>query len=125
LLTQETKTRRKKKMANNYETLSGKTVILMLKDLPMEGLTLEEDLQCEYLHRTMLKGTGTVVNLLNNNCTDSAPITGGLRLPPMDVRKVPSYLSRNEAIIKNMPSNNSTVTFSSAIAQPEPPKTSR
>ena len=30
-------------MANNYKSLSGKTVILMPKDLPMEGLTLEED----------------------------------------------------------------------------------
>jgi hypothetical protein len=94
LLTQKTKTRRKKKMANNYETLSGKTVILMPKDLPMEGLTLEEDLQWEYLHRTMLKGTGTVVNLLNNNCMDSATIIGGLRLPPKDIRKVPGYLSK-------------------------------
>jgi hypothetical protein len=77
----------------------------------MEGLTLEEGLQCEYLHRTMLKGTGTFVNLLNNNCMDSTTIIGVLRLPPMDIRKVPGYLSRNKAIIKNMPSDNSTVTF--------------
>ena len=72
----------------------------------------------------MLKGTGAVVNLLNNNCMDSATIIGVLRLPPMDIRKVTGYLSRNEAIIKNMPSNNSIVTFKSAIAQPEPPKPS-
>jgi hypothetical protein len=87
-------------MANNYEHLPGKSIILTPKDLPMEGLSIEEDLQCEYLHKTMLKGTGPVVNLLNNNCTDAATIIGGLRLPAMDIRKVPGYLSRNEAIIK-------------------------
>ena len=83
-------------MASYYEP-NQKTVILAPKDLPINGLCLEEDLTSEYAHTSLMKNNGIGLQFINSN---SATVIGGIRLKLQKIKKAPAYLSRYELLIK-------------------------
>ena len=60
----------------------------------------EEDVVCEYVHESLLKKNGIILQFLNGNATGATTMLGGIRLGLMDIRKAPAYLSRHKAALK-------------------------
>ena len=60
----------------------------------------EQDVLCDYIHESMVKKSGIIVQFSNSNAAGATSMIGGVRLGLTDIRKAPSYLQRNKALLK-------------------------
>lgn len=60
----------------------------------------EEAFACDYVPKGIYHNQGPILQFINQNCADAATVIGGVRLPPMDVRTLPAYLSRNKQLVR-------------------------
>lgn len=59
-----------------------------------------KEVVCQYVEKTMIQQTGTLLQFINLNSTGSTTMIGGTRIGVTDIRKVPAYLARNKALIR-------------------------
>ena len=59
----------------------------------------EQDVLCDYIHESMVKKSGIIVQFSNSNAAGATSMIGGVRLGLTDIRKAPSYLQRNKALL--------------------------
>jgi hypothetical protein len=55
---------------------------------------------CEYLEESHYSKGGVIVQFINTNCAGSSSLIGGLRLGIMDVRMVPTFLSKWKSYLR-------------------------
>ena len=60
----------------------------------------EEELLCDFVHPTMFKKQGVMINFINHNCPDSATIIGGIRMKTTEIIRVPALLARHYTSLK-------------------------
>ena len=72
-----------------------------LSDLPLQHLTLSNDeVLCDFVHPSLYEKKGIVVQFINQNCSDAATVIGGVRIGLRDVRRLPAYLAKHGAKVK-------------------------
>ena len=59
-----------------------------------------KEVVCQYIDKELIKQTGTFLQFINLNSTGSTTMIGGTRIAVSDIRKVPAYLARNKALIR-------------------------
>ena len=59
-----------------------------------------EEVACSLVNTSFIRNKGVILQFVNNNCTDSASVIGGLRLGFSDVEKLPAYLIKHQDKVK-------------------------
>jgi hypothetical protein len=59
----------------------------------------DEEYVCQYVTDDAYKNKGTLVQFLNQNCSDAATIIGGVRIPISEAPLLPAYLCRHRQLL--------------------------
>jgi hypothetical protein len=59
-----------------------------------------KEIICQYVAPELIQHRGTILQFINMNSTGSTTMIGATRISVSDIRKVPAYLSRNKALIR-------------------------
>jgi hypothetical protein len=69
---------------------------------PFQRVQLNDDeIICEYVHESLLKKNGIIIQFINTNAAGATTLIGGIRLALADIRKAPAYLSKHKGIVKS------------------------
>jgi hypothetical protein len=60
------------------------------------------ELACSEIHPSFFTKKGTIIQIVNSNCTGSTSIIGGIRLGLSEIEKIPAYVDRNRERIKHV-----------------------
>ena len=72
---------------------------LAIQDQPTNGIP-DDELIGEFVHPSMVRHKGVMINFINHNCPDSATVIGGIRMRTGEIARVPTLLSRHYQSIK-------------------------
>ena len=68
---------------------------------PFQRVNLaDEEVVCEYVHSSMMKANGVIIQYFNANATGATTHIGGVRIGLLDVRKAPAYVSKHKVALK-------------------------
>ena len=72
----------------------------LIREAPPCQHDFNEELICEFVHPTMVRNPGILVNFINHNCPDSATIIGGIRLKTTDIAHLPALIAKHNQTVK-------------------------
>ena len=73
----------------------------VMASLPFQKVTLTEgEVVCEFVHSSLLKSNGVIIQFINANATGATNMIGGVRIGLLDVRKAPAYVSKHKLALK-------------------------
>ena len=84
---------------NEEETGAAQLRQLMIRDAPLAFIP-DDELVCEFVHPTLIKNHGIMINFVNHNCPDAATIIGGIRMRSDEIVRIPMLMSRHQTSIK-------------------------
>ena len=69
--------------------------------MPLENVKLSPDvLACEYFHKTVITGRGTIFQFINSSCSGAAAMIGAIRCNLTEAQKIPAYVQQYKDKIK-------------------------
>ena len=71
-----------------------------MQPTPIREPLKEQDLLCDYVHESMIKKGGIIIQFSNSNAAGATSMIGGIRLALTDIRKAPNYIARNKTLLK-------------------------
>jgi hypothetical protein len=74
-------------------------VMAQLQPFQKVNLT-EPEVLCEYVHSSLTKSNGIIIQFINANAAGATTMIGAVRIGLLDVRKAPSYVSKHKMAIK-------------------------
>ena len=98
----------KAKTSTVASTLAGPAKPAVLDHETAPPLQAGEDVVCPMIHPSFVNGKGIILQFINNNCQDAASVIGGVRLNFAEIHKLPAYLTRHHARVKQHAISNLT-----------------
>ena len=60
----------------------------------------ETEVVCDFVHSSLIKSNGIIIQFINANATGATNMIGGVRIGLLDVRKAPAYVAKHKMAIK-------------------------